>query len=97
MKAFDFWVVETSDALVNGPEALRNHETGNDGADLAEIQQRAAIHLVQARALECRHIAGELMVRTGANTISAGLLERSRQLEAIGLRLASEWPPKDEA
>ncbi len=63
--------------------------------------QKAACLLIQARALECRHISGELLIKcpgqVPAIQLSGWLTERSRKLEAIAMEMAQQWPPKEDA
>lgn len=64
-----------------------------------KLEQRIACLLTQARALECRHLAGELVVKYGnsqaAKVIASGCWDRSHKLETIATMFASQWPPAE--
>lgn len=82
----------------------KNDETGERGASL--LEQRICIGLVQARALECRTLAGMLLIGGAASQqgpagkmammISMKMRERSHRLEMMGMKLAECWPPTGE-
>jgi len=65
----------------------------------AELERRLAIGLVQARAMEARHINGETtviamqakssLVQTVAMTIATQCMNRSHALEQIGMEMAN--------
>jgi len=89
MTAYETWLLKTVQILAG------------EGAS-SELQQRIAIGLTQARALECRHLAGEIAVGGGAKhpygvSVIQQCWDRSHKLEAIGLMLASPdgWPIRD--
>jgi hypothetical protein len=65
------------------------------------LEQRIAIGVIQARALECRHQAGEIALRIGLNQpffrmYHSQLIERSHRLEQFGVQMARQYPPVDE-
>lgn len=65
------------------------------------LAQRLAILMVQARAAECRHLAGEMLLNLGTTTaqlMSRDLTERSHRLEAKAMEWAKQSPfaPKPE-
>lgn len=112
MTAMETWVVELVKILVGDmPETCepdwgeafgRDHENCKAAItayreDWRLLGQRSAVLLIQSRALECRHLASELMINAGSHPIYKGiaqqLWERSHKLEAIGLQFANEWPP----
>ncbi len=68
---------------------------------VSTIQQRVSIGLTQARAAECRHIAGEMRLKgltqiPMMSQLAMWLTDRSHKLEQLGLRMVTEWPIKDE-
>ncbi len=98
MTALETWLVEMVKVAVGDVPLTANTQTDKDSAeDFRLLEQRTAILLVQARAIECRHLAGELAIKygTGAGLIIQGLWDRSHKLEAIGLMLSQQWPPVD--
>lgn len=105
---FIAWVKDTAAAIAKDPE----HAEGCTGTDMTEKcycgfipstrEQRLAIALVQARALECRDRATELQIRGYTQNplvqaIFAKLWERSHNLEKLGLLLCDQYPPPDDA
>ena len=66
------------------------------------LEQRLAVAVLQARAKECRAIAGYMDVQgiSGHSAVTAGvrnfLLTRSDEIEALGMELVSKWPPLTE-
>ncbi len=101
MTALEAWLVQIVEVAVgHTPDETAPPYVAEDRhKSWAALEQRVAILLVQARALECRHLAGELAVG-GANhpvavQIMEALWDRSHKLEAIGLMLAKQWPPVD--
>jgi hypothetical protein len=94
MTAIQKWVTDMV-AVALGDLRCRPDDEG-----FAEAEQRISCLLVQSRALECRHIAGELLIRCPgqipAMQLSGWLTERSRKLEAVAMDLAKNWPIKDE-
>lgn len=87
--------------VLTGPLPTPEDDTHYFGGDVdayLALGQRAAILLVQARALEARHLAGELAVNGAAHPIAVSIMkqcwERSHKLEAIGMMLAQDggWP-----
>ncbi len=87
MTAFDVWlktmVLAAEGDLLDGPVPDQG------------FRQRIAICLIQARALECRTLAGELAVAGNeyAVMIAAMCMDRSHKLEKLGLEYAKAWPP----
>lgn len=92
MTAYEEWLTNIVAVLLN-----------NDGRFSAEV--RAAVMLTQARALECRHLAAELIMKSGgaapgtrvmAQAIAAQCTERSHKLEQLAMRFAQPdgWPIK---
>ncbi len=62
------------------------------------LEQRIAVGLLQARAAECRALAGELQISGATRNqvvrmMWAKLLDRSSALEKLGLELCETWPP----
>lgn len=105
MTALETWVIEVVKVLVgDGPEAFEpDWGTVCGPVDKAEasyredwrvLSQRGAVLLVQARALECRHLAGELAINYGnaMAPLIQSCWDRSHKLEAIAMMLAKQWP-----
>jgi hypothetical protein len=65
------------------------------------LEQRIAIGILQARALECRHWADVLLTQHRDHPIAVKLARhlavRSQKLEKLGLDLCKVWPPYDPA
>jgi hypothetical protein len=109
MTPFDTWVLETAAAMVRPTEeeydeslqvcaGQRLHSV--DSPDWDALRLRFAICLVQARALECRHIAGELLLKQPSTLkmVADGLWDRSHRYEQLGLRMADrKWPKEEES
>lgn len=99
MTVFEEWVVEMVKVAVG---EMVGDPTGVDpevyALECNRLEQRVACLLTQARALENRHLAGELMVTYGASQaakqIASNCLERSHKLEMIALMFAKQWPPE---
>jgi hypothetical protein len=70
--------------------------------DWSDLERRAAVLLTQARALENRHLAGELTILDPHSIpykmIASRCLARSHKLEQLALELAKPegWPIKDD-
>lgn len=62
------------------------------------LEQRIAIGLMQARALECRFWAGKLQVNFPTNPfavwLAGQLMDRSHKLETVGLAMCRVYPPE---
>lgn len=60
------------------------------------LEQRLACGLVQARAFECRKIAGQFGILSNefASRVSMRCMDRSHTLETLALEYAAEWPPE---
>ncbi len=105
MTAFEQWLQTTVAALIPDPEhapscaAMVGGECGC-GMIPSTLEQRLAIGLVQARALELRNMATELQMK-GFNQNPPGaylftrMWERSHKLEQIGLELCKAYPPSE--
>lgn len=89
MTALETWLQQMVAVIAGNP--------ADDAAD-PTLAQRVAVALVQARALECRHLAGELLIGGAGNPVALQIAQactdRSRKLEAIGMQLAQPegWP-----
>lgn len=103
MTAFEEWLTKTAAGLVPDPQhapscaALVGGEC-DCGIVLSSLEQRIAIGLVQARALECRSLAAQLQIRNLQNTPDGAYLftklwDRSHALEKLGLELCKQYPP----
>lgn len=105
MTAFETWLTTTVAALIPDPThspscaAMVGGECGC-GMVPSTLEQRLAIGLVQARALELRNMATEMQLK-GLNTSPPGaylfqkMWDRSHKLEQIGLSLCAAYPPSD--
>lgn len=65
------------------------------------LEQRIAVGLVQARALECRELANQLLVAgltrmPHFHMMYAKLLDKSSEYERMGLKMCETWPPMPE-
>jgi hypothetical protein len=61
------------------------------------IHQRFACLVIQSRAAECRHLAGQLLMKVGtpeAQAFAKNLTDRSHALETIAMEWAKQWPPE---
>ena len=111
MTAYEEWLTRVVDVLLGGafssecgdPEP--NTKEWGDRKARAEAARRAAVILTHARALECRHLAAELIIRSAeaplatkviAQAIAAQCTERSHKLEQLAMRFAQPdgWPIK---
>ena len=86
MTALDKYLRETAASLAQGRQVPSTFE------------QRIAIGLVQARALELRHLAGELQIHGFTRHplikgLWAKMIERSSMLEPLGLEMCEAYPP----
>lgn len=56
---------------------------------------RIALGLIQARALECRHISGEYVIKAGSNQVIAALAihlgDRSEKMERFAIKIAEKY------
>lgn len=100
MTAFETWTSALVEILVGDALNLPLDPTSAEMEEAKrELSQRIAAGLVQARALECRHLAGELIVNNPSHPIIASVArecwERSHKLEAIAMQFAKEWPPAE--
>lgn len=92
MTAMEQWLLETSrEILKSDQEAQRTVIT--------TLEQRVACALLQARAKECRHQAGEIELKNPGNStlraMAAYLRERSHKLEEMAMAMVGNWPPKE--
>lgn len=102
MSPFDSWAIETAAAMVKPTEeewyADRRQTCLTPDWDM--LRKRFQIALVQARALECRQIMTNLLVKQPGTLkqIADGLSDRSHKLEELGLRMAEgNWPEEVES
>lgn len=111
MTAYETWVTETARALladikessetemecVAQERGHRDYLKAEFDAEWNDTEQKVAIGLTQARALECRQLAAELLKQgtAAALTFASALMDRSQKLEAIGMLFAQQWPPQD--
>lgn len=99
-------IVTTAAALAKDPvHAIHCHNTNmvapcDCGFIPSTLEQRIAIGLLQARALECRHWSGKLLVGFPGNPfaqqLSKHLSDRSHGLEMMGLKMCREYPPGEQ-
>lgn len=114
MNAFDTYLTQTAANLAKDPEHAPECE-GSQAPDESAtrcrictcgfhpsvLNQRIAIGLLQARALECRELADNL--RLSGVTLKSNLAaefaqvltSRSHMLEQKALVLCDQWPPSD--
>lgn len=90
MTAFETWFTEIAKALIQDDETA--------GRQIAStVEQRISIALVQARAAECRHLSGELLLHYPTEpllrALSMRLSDRSHKLEQLALALCMTYPP----
>lgn len=90
MTSFDKWLTTlAAEVAKDDATAERQVET--------TLEQRIGISLAQARAAECRHIAGQLMINMNghpmASQLAGWLSERSHKLENLALGMCHKWPP----
>lgn len=107
MTAYEEWLTKIVQVLAD-PILTPDDETylfRGDVDDFVSLAQRAAVILTQARALECRHLAAELIIRSAdaplatkviAQAIAGQCTERSHKLEQLAMRFAQPdgWPIK---
>lgn len=97
MTAIETWVTTLAAELAKDDAAAERQYT-------TTLEQRLAIGLIQARALECRHHAGQLRLestnpmlpmlqQTALLTVANRLLDRSHKLEQISLGMIEKYPP----
>ena len=103
MNQLDVWLTETAANLAKEPE----HAAECDGLRCtcgyvpSVLDQRIALGLLQARALECRELANNLRMSglTLKHQIAADFAQvlsmRSHMLEQRALQLCDQWPPSD--
>lgn len=113
MTPFEHWILTTTKAMVgtmredcepdwsaaaDEEERMGYMKTYNEMWDL--LERRIAITLVQSRALECRQIAGSVLIHRPQNVRdwALGLSDRSSKLEKMGMEMCepSGWPPSEE-
>lgn len=89
------WLTDTVRILMQDHlEAVQSGDATQDSlaADVAALEHRFAIGLLQARAFECRTIGNEFLIQ-GNIAIGGACLDRSRILEALARELATgPWP-----
>ena len=84
-------------------EEERGRYQENYAKDWSDLERRCAVIITQARALENRHIAGELTILDPHSipfkAIASRCLARSHKLEEIAAALASPegWPIKEDS
>ncbi len=103
MTAFEQWLKESVEKLVPDPEHKDDCAAGlgvpcDCGMVPSTLEQRLAIGLVQARALELRTMATEMQMKNLTQTppgawLFQRLWDRSHKLEQIGLKLCESYPP----
>ncbi len=117
MTAFEQWLKESVEKLIPDPshaagcptiaddesdEVLADYQECACGMVPSTLEQRLAIGLVQARALELRTMATEMQLKNLNQTppgawLFQRLWDRSHKLEQIGLKLCESYPPSDAA
>lgn len=95
------WAEKTLKALWrDAPDELGCDCTGGlqNAEGWSALEQRLAIGLIQARAMECRDLASSLLINQPGSLkqIIFDLNDRSSKLEAVGLKMAKQWPPVEE-
>lgn len=108
MTAIEEYVTKVAAALAKDPE----HDPGcqwltgsldscNCGYVPSTLEQRIAIGLVEARAIECRYWSTKLLSKflgeVWAVWLSKHLDERARKLGVVGLSMCKTWPPNTPA
>src|SRR5579885_3289272 len=92
MTPFEIW-------FTNMARELAKSDAVAERSKPTTIEQRIAVGLVQARAAECRAIAGDLhkqgatMQSRVAAQLANLLAQQSHVYEQIALRLCDEYPP----
>lgn len=87
--------------LIENATELAKDDAAAERTTPTTLEQRIAIGLVQARALECRHLAGQLQIYgltriPQIRALWAYYIDRSSKLEAIGLEMCEKYPPDHE-
>lgn len=89
------WVLSTTQKMLE--EARASQATG-EPIDMARLELKLSIILVQARARECRGLADSMRVHgvKDLGQMFGWMSQRSSELEAMGLEMAKpgNWPPK---
>src|SRR5579872_843117 len=86
------WLSEMAAAIAQDDESFGRQIT-------TTLEQRIAVGLMQARAAECRSLAGDLQIsgliqqHKFIHAMWARLLDRSSDLEQMGLKMCETWPP----
>ncbi len=107
-EAYHGWLKEIIEKLVPDPThapscAAHVNAPCDCGMFPSTLEQRLAIGLIQARALELRSVATKMQLRGLDRKSPQGawlfqqLWDRSHELEQIGLSLCAAYPPAEEA
>ena len=95
MTPFEQQIMSTAQSMAKLAQSEYAELPAGQQPDWSLMEQRFAVLMVQARAQECRHLAGSLMINVGAamSGFAMDLTERSHTLENIALEMAKQWPP----
>lgn len=81
-------------------EVAKDDAQARDRGDLkTTLEQRIAVALMEARALECNYTAGEIRLKTNNPTLlqfARALDERKHKLTARAIEMCKIWPIHDE-